>query len=602
MLRALYDYALAHHLTLPAGYVNKTVKAYILLYEDGTFQDIELGDETAVPAPDIGSLANGKDKCNALLEKRSVVLPDAPTEKSRFFLETLKAGGEAEPMLRLCAAALENEETAAQIRSRLDARKIKDGDRITFKVGYRSVLESERVQEWWQHYRLRFKKSGAAGSTVCLITGEPTVPAVTTTPISGLQVVGGHARGDALICFDKNAFCSYGLKKAENAPVSEEAFGAVKAALDHLLTQAPILAGMKFVHWYDREIPQESDPILNCGDFVDFDVEVELPDDDTEELPDADRESREVAARKRADQLVESVDSGLQPPPLDDVSYYILLLTGVGGRVMIRRYERGSYQDLQRSLALWHQDLRLTNSHGTAPLKSCKLVKRLMYLLKRQKVDSRPFERLSKELSGLTSGIVTSILTGAPLPDTVAVRALAYIRSQMLSDGDDGEGTGQVPVPDGWACQWLKVWLIRKDRKRGEELMEKYNLNHPEPAYHCGGLMAVYAEIQQRAMKDVNAGVIQRYYASASRTPALVLSQLNRLSNYHLDKIESGAQARYLRDRLAELYVALGDRVPTTLSLEEQSYFALGYYQKWADLHTKRDNQTGTPEAADEEE
>ena len=103
-------------------------------------------------------------------------------------------------------------------------------------------------------------------------------------------------------------------------------------------------------------------------------------------------------------------------------------------------------------------------------------------------------------------------------------------------------------------------------------------------------------------MKDVNAGVIQRYYASASRTPALVLSQLNRLSNYHLDKIESGAQARYLRDRLAELYVALGDRVPTTLSLEEQSYFALGYYQKWADLHTKRDNQTGTPEAADEEE
>lgn len=30
----------------------------------------------------------------------------------------------------------------------------------------------------------------------------------------------------------------------------------MKAALDDLLKDAPILAGMKFVHWFDREIPQ----------------------------------------------------------------------------------------------------------------------------------------------------------------------------------------------------------------------------------------------------------------------------------------------------------------------------------------------------------
>ena len=61
MLKALYDYAVRKQLTLPAGYGNKTVKAYILLYDDGTFQDIEMGDGTPVPAPDIGSMANGKD-------------------------------------------------------------------------------------------------------------------------------------------------------------------------------------------------------------------------------------------------------------------------------------------------------------------------------------------------------------------------------------------------------------------------------------------------------------------------------------------------------------------------------------------------------------
>lgn len=129
--------------------------------------------------------------------------------------------------------------------------------------------------------------------------------------------------------------------------------------------------------------------------------------------------------------------------------------------------------------------------------------------------------------------------------------------------------------------------------------MEKYNLNHPSAAYHCGGLMAVYAYIQQRAMPDVNACIIQRYYASASRTPALVLSQLNRLSNYHLDKL---GNPNYLQGRLAELYLALGNNVPTTLSLEEQSYFALGYYQKWAELHTWKDNTNSTIEMKIKEE
>ena len=46
----------------------------------------------------------------------------------------------------------------------------------------------------------------------------------TVPPVNGLAVVGGHARGDALICFDKSAFCSYDQKKSVNAPVSENAF------------------------------------------------------------------------------------------------------------------------------------------------------------------------------------------------------------------------------------------------------------------------------------------------------------------------------------------------------------------------------------------
>ena len=266
MLKALYDYGLRRLLTLPPGFIEKTVKAYISLSEDNDRVSIYLGDDELLPCPDMGSLAQGKDKCNVLVEKRSIVIPDAPADgakpaaKSAFFLETLRDASEEEPLLKTCVRALETPEIMEAIRAELDRMKIKPGDRVSFRVNGNPMVESENIRRWWREYRKRFAKGDASPTELCLITGEPTVPMMTTTPIQGLRVVGGHASGDALICFDKAAFCSYNQKKAVNAPVSEEAFGVVKSALDDLLKDAPILAGMKFVHWFDREIAQEEAP------------------------------------------------------------------------------------------------------------------------------------------------------------------------------------------------------------------------------------------------------------------------------------------------------------------------------------------------------
>ena len=115
----------------------------------------------------------------------------------------------------------------------------------------------------------------------------------------------------------------------------------------------------------------------------------------------------------------------------------------------------------------------------------------------------------------------------------------------------------------------------------------EYNEKHPEPAYHCGALVAVYGEIQRLAMKDVNASIIDRYYASAIQTPALVLGQLSKLSNHHIDKLSQPRRKEYaeLRDRTA---CAIGNLIPTVLRPEQQSYFALGYYQMGAKLNQER--------------
>ena len=117
--------------------------------------------------------------------------------------------------------------------------------------------------------------------------------------------------------------------------------------------------------------------------------------------------------------------------------------------------------------------------------------------------------------------------------------------------------------------------------------MSEYNADHPNAAYHCGAVMAICAAIQNAAMPEVGAGVIQRYFASAMQTPALVLGQLSKLSNYHLDKLDRRV-AGFYKENLADAWSRVGGTVPSVLNLEQQSYFTLGYYQMIAFLNHEK--------------
>ena len=278
------------------------------------------------------------------------------------------------------------------------------------------------------------------------------------------------------------------------------------------------------------------------------------------------------------------------------MSYYILLLSGANSRIMIRKYDRGNYADLRRNLGQWYADLALTNSVGTGNIRPMKLTARLLRLLKFQKTDSRPFERLSKELAGITPAVIQAILSGGPLPDAVAAKSLAYIRSDLVADDDSGTQWALPP-----ACQWLKVWLLRRNRIHHQEepILEEYNFALANSAYHCGGLMAIYAAIQQAAMPDVNTGIVERYYASAIQMPALVIGQLSSRSNHHLEKLENKWLAGEYQKKLQQVSVALGTAIPATLNLEQQSYFALGYYQMGAKLNQDKNEHIATKKAAE---
>ena len=125
------------------------------------------------------------------------------------------------------------------------------------------------------------------------------------------------------------------------------------------------------------------------------------------------------------------------------------------------------------------------------------------------------------------------------------------------------------------------------------------NPDHPNPAYQCGRLLAVLAKLQQSALGDVGAGVVQRFYASASTAPGLTLGRLVGNARNHLGKLEGGL-AHWYEQKIADVMGRVGDAFPRTLDLEGQGLFALGYYQQLADLRTRKDGKENSNQNGDQ--
>ena len=111
------------------------------------------------------------------------------------------------------------------------------------------------------------------------------------------------------------------------------------------------------------------------------------------------------------------------------------------------------------------------------------------------------------------------------------------------------------------------------------------------PAYLSGRMMAVLAEIQRRANegRELNAGIVDRYYTSASSSPALVIGRLVDLAQHHLANIKNRYATEKYERMLSEISIMLsGNGLPKTLSLEGKTEFALGFYYQKA--HMYKDN------------
>ena len=88
---------------------------------------------------------------------------------------------------------------------------------------------------------------------------------------------------------------------------------------------------------------------------------------------------------------------------------------------------------------------------------------------------------------------------------------------------------------------------------------------------------SVLEAIQSAANPGINATIKDKYFSSASATPAVVFPVLVNLAQKHLRKLDIGLRTYYDKQMTALLAV-LGKQYPVRMNLSQQGSFQLGYY------------------------
>jgi CRISPR-associated protein Csd1 len=367
--------------------------------------------------------------------------------------------------------------------------------------------------------------------------------------------------GSPLIGYDKEAFLSYGLKQSANGAVSEEAACAYRAALNCLLEEhSQQLAGAKVAHWFSHSVPPAEDPLawLACDEDV-----------------------QELSAQRRAAEMLRCIRSGERPDLLSN-HYYALTLSGASGRVMVRDWMQGQFEELVEGVAAWFEDLEIVNHTGSGLARNPRIERAVTCLLPKKP----PHQDWVRPLGSVRFDLWRAALKkGTPLPLEALTRIVLLNRTFAQTGELEDAVTNQRDLGLTISVLHARMGLLKayhlRSPKGGTPMKAYLNEDHTDPAYQCGRLMAVLARLQRAALGDVGAGVVQRFFGAASATPALVLGRLTRNSQFHLNKLEPGL-AYWHETRIADIWSRIKDSVPGVLGFEQQSLFALGYYQQIA--------------------
>lgn len=445
-------------------------------------------------------------------------------------------------------------------------------DRVTFAYepdGGRTLLRDEAVRGWYANvFAAGSGAKQAAGPVgVCQVTMQ-VGPLPTTHPTKLQGIPGGMSVGVSLISFDKPAFSHYGMDGAENAGIGYEAADGYLRALDALIKNAlPSvkavggktslrIGGTLFLYW-------TKDPAdLRFMSLLD-----DPAGEARQQLPPP--RPRDVAKVERAFNAVhEAKKTAVQT--LNPNQFYMLGLSGNAARAVIRGYLESTLSEVQQNLADWFDDLRIADTSKEYQGKPND-----RFPLKRL-VESTALD-LDHVASETSERLLSSALNGVPVPDSI----LAACLGRLKADGGTPLFASRLAL--------VKLCLIR----RNITVSELLDPNERNESYLYGRLLSLLDQIQNSALGDVNATVVDKFFRSMCVRPHLIAPRLVANAQAHLRKMrvdpaKNGAST-WLGKQLGELYGMLPiNRTASRLPLTDQGLFVLGFYHQQAKRFTPK--------------
>jgi CRISPR-associated protein Csd1 len=466
-------------------------------------------------------------------------------------------------------------------------------DLFTFSVGDILICD-DAVKEYWRqlHANEVAETEKTAQVGVCLITGQTSAPIARTHTIFGGMVTGlpkpAKGTGAGIVGADKPAFWSYGLQKAapddkddeaENqrdknpgylSPCSIRASKGYLLALQHLSSREDhwLRLGPAWLCFWAAKTETASSlfaRLLNKPDTL--------------------------TVRR----FMTSPWAGIEKPPADTEEFFAATLTAAGPRIVVKDWMQATLAEAANHFHQWFADLELfvppRPPTKTKPAGEEREFHPLsVYWLARTTV------REAKDLAPeIPAQLYRAALRGTAPSLSLVRPILDQLQSRLVRD----EGYKKFELPyDESRFALLRLIINRHHRTRKETHMEippQLTTETDDPAYNCGRLLAILAATQDKAheYKLEGAGVAERYFGTASVSPASVFPLLCRLNRHHLNKIAKserfGGHERFIEDQIQGVCAlfkpakpGLPPMFPRTLDLQAQGRFALGFYQQMA--------------------
>ncbi len=393
----------------------------------------------------------------------------------------------------------------------------------------------------------------------CLVTGanDAVLTRLHAKP-KGIPPLGTTKGGVPLTTVNQESFRSYRLDEFGGAPISERANVAIDTALTRLLD--PMYPGADGSPLPSRRVTISKDSVLvywtGREAAVDFFAGIE------------DRDPQEVAA------LLQSPYRGWTPPLEDPTAFYAVILSGKQGRAIVRSFIETTVREVAANVERFRAETCVERPYGKGA-GGFSLRDFRKALASRGELDELP--------PAFAAAFYLSAVLGRRYPRAILETVLRRNRAALLPLKPNGS---LDPWPLAARSSLLKAWFIRN---RGKEISVALNPSRTDVAYRLGRLLATLDMLQADALGQVNASLVDRFFGSASSTPAAVFPVLIRRSTSHLGKLKREKPGlAVVRERLIQDICSSVDAFPKTLGLEDQGLFSIGFYHQRQDFFTKK--------------